>query len=127
MGEESENWWEQALEDLDTSKYNLKGGKYYASVFFARQSAEKVFKALYIEKNRELPQRTHNMLKLAEKIGVPDEIFDAVIELNPEYFMTRYLDAANGVPAKMYTEEIAKVHLEKAEIVIEWIKLRMKL
>ena len=127
MREESESWWEQALEDLDTSKYNLKGGKYYASVFFAQQSAEKALKALYIEENRELPQRTHNMLKLAERIGVSDEIFESVIELNPEYFMTRYPDAANGVPAKMYTEKKAIIHLEKAEMVIEWVKSQMKL
>jgi len=127
MREESESWWEQALEDLNTARYNLEGGIYYASVFFSQQSAEKALKALYIEENRELPQRTHNMLKLVDKIGVPDEIFNAVIELNPEYFMTRYPDAANGVPARMYTEEKAKIHLEKAEMAVEWIKLRMKL
>jgi len=116
--EESKNWWLQALEDLKTARANIKIKRYYASVFFSQQAAEKALKSFYIEKERDFPPKTHNMLEISRALGVPEDVFDAVIELNPEYFVTRYPDAANGVPAEMYTEKKAVFHYEKAEMVI---------
>ena len=127
MREESKNWWLQALEDLKTAEVNIKTERYYASVFFSQQAADKALKAFYIEKQRNFPPKTHNMLEIARELDVPEEVSDAVIELNPEYFVTRYPDAANGVPAEMYTRKKAKFHFEKAEEVINWVKSQLKL
>lgn len=122
MREESENWWLQALEDLDTAKANIKIGKYYAFVFFSQQAAEKALISLYIESKKDFPPKIHNMLDISRDLTVPEDILDAAIELNPEYIVTRYPDAANGVPAQMYTEKKAKFHFEKAGMVINWVK-----
>ena len=127
MREESKNWWLQALEDLETARVNIKTKRYYASVFFSQQSAEKALKTFYIESMRDYPPKTHNMLEISRDLDVPEEVLDAVIELNPEYFVTRYPDAANGVPAEMYTEKKAQFHFEKAEVVIYWVKSQLKL
>lgn len=125
--EESKNWWLQALEDLETARVNIETKRYYASVFFSQQAAEKALKALYIESVRDFPPKTHNMLEISRELDVPEEVFDAVIELNPEYFVTRYPDAANGVPAEMYTKKKAEFHFEKAGTVIHWVKSQLKL
>ena len=127
MREESKNWWLQALEDLETARANIKTKRYYASVFFSQQAAEKALIPFYIESKRDYPPRTHNMLEISRELNVPEEVLDAVIELNPEYFVTRYPDAANGVPAEMYTEKKAQFHFEKAEVVIHWVKSQLKL
>jgi len=50
MSEEAEIWWKQALEDLDTAKFNFSGRKFDAAAFFAQQATEKALKALYINK-----------------------------------------------------------------------------
>lgn len=126
MREESRNWWLQALEDLKTAEVNIDTKRYYASVFFSQQAAEKALKAFHIEKLRDFPPKTHNMLEISRELNVPEEVQDAVIELNPEYFVTRYPDAANGVPAEMYTQKKARFHLEKAEVVINWVKSQLK-
>lgn len=126
MREESKNWWLQALEDLETARSNIDIKKYYASVFFSQQAAEKALKTLYIETKRDFPPKTHNMLEISSELNVPDDVLEAAIELNPEYVVTRYPDAANGVPARMYTEKMAKFHLEKAGVVIKWVKSQMK-
>jgi HEPN domain-containing protein len=84
-------------------------------------------KALYIEKMRSFLPKTHNMLEIAELLEVPADIWEAVIELNPEYIIIRYPDAANGVPAQIYTEEKAVFHHQKAKLVVEWAKSNLKL
>jgi HEPN domain-containing protein len=127
MREESKNWWLQSLEDLETARVNIETKRYYASVFFSQQAAEKALKALYIETLRDYPPKTHNMLEISRTLDVPETVLEAAIELNPEYFVTRYPDAANGVPAEMYTEKKANLHFEKAEVVIQWVKSQLKL
>ena len=101
----------------------LEKKRYYASVFFAHQAAEKALKALYIHLKRESPPRTHNLLDLLTGLGVTDEeLIDAAIDLTPEYVVARYPDAANGVPALLYNEKIAEDHLRKAEKILSFCK-----
>ncbi len=126
MREESKNWWLRSLEDLETTKVTIETKRYYASVFFSQQAAKKALKAFYIETLRDYPPK-HNMLEISRELEVPEPVLEAAIELNPEYFVTRYPDAANGVPAQMYTEKKANLHFEKAEVVIQWVKSQLKL
>lgn len=64
--EEGLRWLDQARADLKTSKDCLEDGNYYASAFFAQQSAEKALKGfLYSKGFRALV--THSMLELLEE------------------------------------------------------------
>ncbi|PXF51335.1 MAG: hypothetical protein C4B55_02775 [Candidatus Methanophagaceae archaeon] len=47
MRKEVSRLWEQALEDFDTAEKLLEVEKYYASVFFSEQAAEKALKPLF--------------------------------------------------------------------------------
>lgn len=114
------------MEDFETARVNIKTKRYYASVFFSQQTAEKALRTFYMESMRDYPPKTY-MLEISRDLDVPEEVLDAVIELNPEYFVTRYPDAANGVPAEMYTEKKAQSHFKKAEVVIYWVKSQLKL
>lgn len=128
MRNEAKLLWEQALEDLKTAEALIEIKRYYASVFFSQQAAEKALKALYIEVKREFPPKTHSLLRLSNELGIKDEeIIDAVLDLNPEYIVTRYPDAANEVPAKIYNERMAVEHLEKAKKVIEFCRQKLGL
>jgi HEPN domain-containing protein len=42
-------------------------------------------------------------------------------ELTPDYLTTRYPNAANGIPAEIYDEEIAERHLAYAEGICQWV------
>lgn len=119
MRDETRSWLAQAREDLETSKF-LATSRYYAAVFFAQQAAEKALKALYIEVCRDFPPKNHNLVELCRALTAPPEIVEAARELNPEYFTTRYPDAAVGIPADMYSEQSARVHLEACEKVMAW-------
>jgi len=124
--EEVRRLWLQALEDLKTAEVLLEAGRFYASVFFSQQAAEKALKALYIHERAEVPPRTHNLLDLLEALGVSDEALrDAAMDLTPEYVVTRYPDAANGVPAALYNREMAVTHFHKAKLIVDFVRWRL--
>lgn len=118
MRPESKRWLEQAQYDLETAQGNLEIRKYYASAFFSQQAAEKALKALAIEKTRELP-KTHSLIELGNILKIKD---DDLIELTPEYTLTRYPDAANEVPAKIYNAKIAREKLDAAQRILAKVK-----
>ena len=126
MRRESVRLWEQAQEDLDTADKLLGVGKYYASVFFSEQAAEKALKVMYLEKKRRVAF-THDLVELAEELEAPEDVSYAAVELSPDYLITRYPDAANGVPAKLYHEASAKMHLELSRGVMEWVRRELRL
>lgn len=126
MRPETELWWKQANEDLETARINLDARRYYACVFFAHQAAEKALKALFIETMREMPTKTHNLIALGKALEAPEEIMTAVRDLGPEYITSRYPDAAYGVPAELYDEKLARAHLIQAEEIVAWTKKKLK-
>ncbi len=126
MRREAEDWLKQAREDLKTAFVNLKNGRYYASVFFSQQAGEKALKASYIDRRRMLPARKHNMVQLSRLLRAPSDVVEASLELNPEYLVTRYPDAAGGVPEQMYNRNIALVHLRSARRILKWVRNSLK-
>lgn len=126
MRREAEDWWKQAGEDFKTAMVNLKNSRFYASVFFSQQAGEKALEALYIQKRRELPPRSHNMVRLSRSLRAPRQVQDAALELAPEYLVTRYPDAAGGVPEEMFNRKQADIHLESARRIINWAAASLK-
>ena len=126
MREESTNWWKQSKADLSAASVNITTHQYYVAVFLCHQAAEKALKALYIEKKRKLPPATHGLQKLGRLLSIPRHLFSALNELNPDYIITRYPDAANGIPAEQYDEDSAKLHLAMARKVVKWAEKGLK-
>jgi len=126
MRKESLTLWQQAQHDLDTAQKLLQIEVYYASVFFAEQAAEKALKALYLEKKRRR-EFTHDLTELTGELGAPQNVLEAAAELSPDYVISRYPDAANALPANLYTAQSAQMHLTYAIEVLEWVKKELKL
>ena len=125
MRREAEDWWKQALADLEAAEKIAQAGVFFSSVFHSQQAAEKALKALHLEKKRKLPPPTHNLFRLGESVGAPARLRQALEELNPEFLTTRYPDAANGVPAEAFGERSAQVHLAAAQEIVEWVRERL--
>ena len=60
MAKPPEEWLTQANYDMDTADYMFRGGRYMYTVFMCHLSLEKGLKALYSEKLRNEPPKTHN-------------------------------------------------------------------
>lgn len=125
MREETENWWKQAKKDLVAAKNSLNSKDYEWACFQSNQSAEKALKALFLHKKRAIAP-THNLISLGRSLELPEELINSLKELNPEYTVARYPDAANAAPFETYTEQKAKEKIEQAEKVLKWIEKHLK-
>lgn len=125
MREEIGNTLRQAKEDFDVARTNIGIKKYFVSAFLSQQAAEKALKALCMYKFRTFI-RTHDLTKLCEKLCSPTEVTRAAKRFTPEYVVTRYVNAANSMPADIYDEEIANNQLNNANIILKWVESLMK-
>lgn len=126
MREEARDLWEQATADLESARVNLDVGKYYVSAFLSHQAVEKGLKALYICQKARYYPRTHKVHVLGEAVGIPEEYLPNLLDLTPVFVNTRYPDAANGVPARIYHKKKAEELLSKASEVMKWIETQLK-
>jgi len=127
MRREVYNWWKQAEKDLEGAAKNLKIEEYYITAFLSQQAAEKALKALYIHKKRKSPGSTHSLIFLANELNMPEEFMSGLRKLNPDFIITRYPDAAQGLPYELYDREIAEEKLEIASKVVEWVRKELKI
>ncbi len=125
MREDASNWLKQAEIDLATAKDNLKINRFFATAFFCQQAAEKALKAYALEHLRE-NIKTHSLLALAKNMKLPKELMEAMIDLTPDFIISRYPDAANAVPADIYDSKKARQKIIFAERVVEWVLARIK-
>ncbi len=117
MREEVERWLEKANEDLETARYNLKGKRWDAAIFYSQQATEKALKALQIEKLNKF-EKIHDLIKLAESVNADKRILDLCDQINPVYFVSRYPD----IIGNRYTREEVKEILKASKKVLEWVK-----
>ncbi len=109
----------QAQEDLRTAEANLQIKKYYAAAFFSQQASEKALKAVAVAMMKE-KVRTHNLVELSEIVKLPQAYFKDIADLNADYTIARYPDAANGVPYKQYTLQIAERKTKCSKKIVSW-------
>ncbi len=80
-----------------------------------------LLKGVWIHLKRAAPPRHHDLVDLGTELGVSEPVRAALRRLNPEYVVSRYPDAANGVPAENYDVELALELVSHAERVERWV------
>ncbi len=103
--EEARLWIEAAYEDLFDAELALKNKRWFRVAFYAQQAVEKALKALYIVLAREPPPYTHRVTVLYSGLRehgfrLPSDLEESLSILNKYYTITRYPDAANGLPSE---------------------------
>ena len=85
-------WFTISEYDLQTAKAMLFAGRYLYVAFMSQQAIEKLLKAIYMQNIKELPPRTHNLLYLADKLGlnISEEHKKIFSQLNQYYLESRY-------------------------------------
>jgi HEPN domain-containing protein len=118
-----ERWWAYAERDLGTAKAVAGAARWEAVSFFAQQAVEKGLKALIVRTSGDLPPRVHDLVRLAEMTGVPEDLWPELDDLSRAYVMTRYPDAIPG-DATDYgiDQKVAERHLLIAERALQWAK-----
>src|SRR3989338_7914201 len=121
MRKEAEDWLSQALAELKTAKDCLDSENFYATAFHAQQSFELALKAYYIDTQRKMPPKSHNLIGLVEELNLT-QFLEIAREFAPVYMVSRYPDAAGGAPFRFYDRKKGVFLLKNAEEVVLWIK-----
>ena len=125
MREEVLNWLKQAEADLRTAENSFKSKDFYACVFWCQQAAEKAIKSFILLKNKENIMG-HSLIYLGKEARLPNEFFSGLRRLSPQYIISRYPDASEGIPSELYDVDISKEFLGIAKKVLEWIRNHSK-
>ena len=123
MARDPEEWFLQAVYDLETTEYMFKGGRYFYSVFMGHLAIEKALKGLYQKRLQETPPKAHNLVYLLNKIDLKPPEFQAkfLIKLNEASVPTRYPETLELLK-RDYSQAIAEDILFKSKEILEWIK-----
>jgi len=124
MREEIRDWVVQAEADLRKAKILFDAGEYDGVAFYCHQSVEKMLKALMMRKKNK-GKAGHSIIYVAKELKVPEELFEKIKKLNPEYLISRYPDIAGVAPVDYYSKGMVEDYLGVAMEVIEWVKKRM--
>ena len=120
-------WLKSAEEDIYDAELSLKNLRYFRTAFFSHQAVEKAFKALFFVVRREDPPKIHTITELYRDLKnsgfrLPKDIEDQLFILNKYYTVSRYPDAANGLPSESVDRIEAERAIELAKKVVNYAK-----
>ena len=126
MSKNPQEWLKQADYDMKTAEVMFDNKRYFYAVFMCHLSIEKALKGLYLERLKEIPPKTHNLVYLVEKIKLllPENLYDSVFALNRVSVPTRYPDDIQRM-LKDYNEERTKKVIESGKEVLQWLKKQL--
>lgn len=125
MRREVEQLFKQADRDLENARKSITIEAYEVSAFLAQQAVEKYLKGMWILLKKEPAPHTHSLIELGDGIGVPSELRRNLADLTPDYTVSRYPNAANGIPYELYDEARARAKVGNAAEVIRWLRDRI--
>ena len=118
-------WFFQSDYDLETAGYMLKSRRNIYCIFMCHLSIEKALKGLLVKRKGEYPPKTHNLIYLADKIGINfnDEYFEFVFTLNKVSIPTRYPDNLLKLISE-FSDLKTKDVFETTKELQKWIKVQ---
>ena len=128
MFDKAEYWIKLADDDIPAIRTLLNGKNYLHAGFLCHLAVEKSLKALVASVTTEIPPKTHDLARLAEKGGILDDLtekqLDFLGELNPLNIEARYPEYKARITEKL-TLEITERLFRETEDFLCWIKKKL--
>ncbi|WP_290898784.1 HEPN domain-containing protein [Ferroglobus sp.] len=120
-------WLKSAEDDVYDAELFFKNSRYFRTAFFSQQAVEKALKAMFFIVKKEDPPKIHTVTELYSELkksdfSLPKEIEEQLYILNKYYTVSRYPDAANGLPSESVDRLEAERALKIAKEVFEYAK-----
>ena len=121
-----DEWFVQALYDLDTAETLFHAERYVHAVFMVHLSVGKALKGVYMFRVRSLPPKTHDLVHLIEVTGLylPDNHSKLIASLRDAHLITRYPVELDPVIAT-YNRTTVRTILDQTEQFINWTKKQL--
>jgi len=121
-------WLNFAEEDISTAEHCFQGKKYLWSMVMCQQAIEKVLKAIYVKQTGQIPEKTHNLAKLAKDTGIIEELSEQTLKLMDRllvyYYGTRYPDKRAKLQLD-FTDEFVNNTMEQTKELYLWLKNKL--
>lgn len=128
MADRSQDWFQQALQDMEQAKDSRKAGRHEWACFAAHQSGEKAVKALHLFHKQEAWGHVVAQLlrELPAEVAVPQDLMDKGSVLDNFYIPTRYPNGhPSGAPFEHYGPLQSQQAVEYASEIIEFVRNKM--
>ena len=113
MRDETAEWITQAEYDIDTAQAMFEARRYIYCVFMSHLAIEKSLKAMVVERLREVPPKTHNLIYLLKlcKVELSNSQVRFLTQLDTAAVATRYPDELKML-IEQYPSAIAERYLK---------------
>ncbi len=123
-------WMATAREDLKDAGDALERDRWFRTAFFSHQAVEKALRALFFIVRREDPPKIHTVTELywllkEEGFVLPEGLEKQIYMFNKYYTVTRYPDAANGLPHESIDQIEGERCFETAKRIVDHIEARI--
>ncbi|MCS7365862.1 MAG: HEPN domain-containing protein [archaeon GB-1867-035] len=128
MVSRADDWFRQAVKDLNHAKKSIELKDYEWACFAAHQAAEKAVKALYQKLGIEVwgYSVSRMLMSLPVEHRPSMQLVDKAKELDRHYIPTRYPNFhTEGAPLDYYTENDAVRAVRYAEEIIEYCRSKI--
>ena len=129
MLDKVEYWLELCDDDLKAAKAMLNSKNYLWAGFICHLVAEKALKAAVANITNEVPPKTHDLPRLADKADIYGEMTEdyrkLLNKLTPMQIEARYPEYKEKIAA-LLTEDYCNKLLEETEAFLCWIKGKLK-
>jgi AbiV family abortive infection protein len=115
-------WLTGSKEDFDSAEILYKNKKYHHALFFCHLSIEKMLKAIIVKSTKTAPPLTHDLVRLAERAGVPlNELKkNELVEITTFNIEARYDDYKLSFRKKA-KKQFSLKYLDKTKEMLQWL------
>lgn len=115
-------WQAGAAGDLETAEILIAKAKLLEGLFFCHLAIEKAVKALVVETTKDIPPKTHNLIRLSElaNLSLNQENADFFGEMMMFHLEGRYPEGYEKPPEIDRCVE----YLNKSKEIVEWLAKR---
>lgn len=128
MANRSNDWFRQALRDLEQARDSQASERHEWACFAAQQAAEKAVKALHLSRGQEAWGHVVAQLlsELPEGVQTPDGMIDKAHVLDGFYISPRYPNGhPQGAPFEHYGKLQSEEAVRYAGEILEFIRVEM--
>jgi len=129
MLDKADYWLELCDDDLKAAKAMLKSENFLWAGFICHLVAEKALKAAIVSIINEVPPKTHDLPKLADKTGIcgdlPEAYKNLLNKLTPLQIEARYPEYKEKI-SELLTEKYCINLLKETEGFLCWIKRKLE-
>jgi len=122
------DWFNQALRDIEQAEDSRKAGRHEWACFAAQQATEKAVKALHLYMHQEAWGHVIAKLlkELPESVNIPEDLIDKARVLDNFYIPTRYPNShPEGAPFDHYGPLQSEEAIRYAREIIEFVRNKM--